>query len=159
MIWEAALLVQDSQGYPLLVTAAVVQQENRFLVTQRPAGRDLAGLWEFPGGKLDPDESPEAALARELQEELDVEAAVGAICSVVYHRYTGAKVVLLLAYYCRISGEPRSMEGQAVRWVSLDELRELPMPAADRPIVNQIIADASSVRRHAYPLGSGPQGG
>lgn len=139
-------LVAKSQGYPLLVTAAVAQRERRILVAQRPAGRDLAGLWEFPGGKIDPGESPEEALGRELEEELGVRAAVGAICSVVYHRYSDEKVILLLAYYCHLEGEPQSLEGQAIRWVSLEELAALAMPAADRPIVAQIIADKSSAR-------------
>ncbi|MGE5652797.1 MAG: (deoxy)nucleoside triphosphate pyrophosphohydrolase [Bacillota bacterium] len=134
----------NEQGYPVLVTAAIAQREKRILVAQRPAGRDLAGLWEFPGGKVDPGESPEAALARELQEELGVVASIGPICSVVYHRYSATKVILLLAYYCHIEGEPRSMEGQEIRWVSLDELKTMAMPAADRPIVEQIVADTRS---------------
>ncbi len=142
---------QIAQGYPLLVTAAVVQRENHILVAQRPAGRDLAGLWEFPGGKVDPGESPEEALARELQEELGFDATIGPICQVVYHRYSAAKVILLLAYYCRTSEEPQSLEGQAFRWVSHDELKKLAMPAADRPIVDQILADLGSSRWSSAP--------
>lgn len=135
----------NPRGYPILVTAAVAQRNNCILMTQRPAGRDLAGLWEFPGGKIEPDESPEGALVRELYEELGVEATVGPICSVVHHRYSEEKVVLLLAYYCHLKGEPQSLEGQAIRWVEIGELGELSIPAADRPIVDQIIA--KSIRR------------
>ena len=131
---------RDKSDYPIIVTAAVIRRGNKVLVARREGG-DLAGRWEFPGGKLEPGESPEACLAREIKEELDLEVRVGDIFAVVYHRYqTGP--ILLLAYECVpvAAGRPeetlRSRDG--VRWVSPEELTRLDLAPADVPIAAKL---------------------
>jgi 8-oxo-dGTP diphosphatase len=121
----------------LIVAAALIDGKGRLLLQQRPAGKTMAGLWEFPGGKIEPDETPEEALARELAEELGiavatVDLAAGAFSS----EALGERHLLLLLYLCRAwTGEPQALEGGALRWVDLGELDDLPMPPADRPLI------------------------
>jgi 8-oxo-dGTP diphosphatase len=120
-----------------VVCAALVDAENRVLLAQRPPGKSMAGLWEFPGGKLMPGETPEAALIRELDEELGVVVAPGAVIPLTFasHAYETFHVVLLL-YVCRHwEGTPSPREGQTLTWVTKDELGDYPMPPADRPLV------------------------
>jgi len=118
----------------IVVLAAVVERDGRLLITRRLAGTHLPGYWEFPGGKCEPDESHEACLARELKEELDVEADVGAEILTTEHAYPARKVRLHFRW-CRIHGEPRAMLGQEIRWVSREGLRELQFPDADRELL------------------------
>ena len=92
-----------SEQLPIVVTAGVVVRNGSILVARRKSGSHLEGLWEFPGGKLEPNESPEECLAREFKEELGVEISVDRISEVVFHRYP-EKTVLLLFYSCRIIG-------------------------------------------------------
>ena len=96
-------------GYPLIVTAGVIRSDDTVLIARRESG-PLAGRWEFPGGKLEPGESPEACLARELQEELGLEVQVGDIFAVVYHEYPSGPI-LLLAYACRLPEDGASSPG------------------------------------------------
>lgn len=123
-------------GFPVLeVVAAVVERDGRYLVTQRSPGRHLAGLWEFPGGKRKPGENLEDALRRELVEELGVEARVGERLLIVPWSYPETRVVLHF-FRCDIGDQPvLSREGQAIRWVTPDELATLPLPPADAPLV------------------------
>lgn len=123
----------------IVVVAGVCRRDGRILVAQRPVGKHLDGLWEFPGGKVEPDEDPRAALAREFDEELGVVVTRAEAWRFVWHAYP-ERTVLLLFYDVDLGGEPRAREGNPVRWVTPAELAELPVPAADRPIVDALCA-------------------
>lgn len=117
----------------VLVVAAVVVREDRVLLSRRPPGKHLAGLWEFPGGKIEAWESPEEALIREVREELALEVEAPRPFAFVHHDYP-EKRILLLAYRCDARGEPASGELEW-RWQPVSELDPRSMPAADAPIV------------------------
>lgn len=126
-------------GPPLLLVAAcaLVDADNRILVARRPPGKPMAGLWEFPGGKLLPGETPEACLVRELAEELGVLVEPPCLAPLTFasHAYEAFHLLMPL-YVCRVwTGEPVSREGQAIRWLRPRALRELPMPPADVPLI------------------------
>jgi mutator protein MutT len=126
----------------IVVLAAIVEDDNgRLLITRRLDGTHLAGLWEFPGGKCEPDESHEGCLARELAEELGVEAIVGDELLVTEHDYVD-RVIRLHFRWCRISGEPRPLLGQEIRWVQRYELRTLEFPPADRELIGLLATSA-----------------
>jgi 8-oxo-dGTP diphosphatase len=116
------------------VVAAVIERDDRFLLTLRPAGTHLAGHWEFPGGKCLPHETHAEALRRELHEELDIVAAVGECLHQVTHRYAD-RVVALHFYHCEFEGEAKPMIGQDMRWVARAELAALPFPEADSALI------------------------
>lgn len=118
----------------ILVAAAVVERAGRFLVTRRPAGVHLAGHWEFPGGKCDPGETLPSCLARELREELNVEATVGGELLSVAHDYPDRRVELHFLR-CDIHVEPVPQLGQEMRWVPREELRTLEFPPADDELI------------------------
>jgi 8-oxo-dGTP diphosphatase len=120
-----------------VVAAAILNEDDLILVAQRAPGTPLAGLWEFPGGKIEPGETPEAALIRELAEELAIVVEPNTLVPLgfVSHAYPDFHLVMLL-YICRIwTGIPHGVEGQPLRWVPLATLADLPMPPADRPLV------------------------
>lgn len=117
-----------------VVVAAVIEDRHGFLVTRRPPGTHLAGMWEFPGGKIDPDESHDAALRRELREELGVDADVGELVHATTHAYPDVTVALYF-YRCRLVGEPRPLLGQEMRWVARGELAALGFPPADTELI------------------------
>lgn len=119
----------------LTVVAAVVEQDGRFLLTRRLTGTHLGGMWEFPGGKVHDDETHEAALRREMLEELAVEAEVGPRLFETSHDY-GDRRVLLHFYACSLSGTPQPMLGQAMAWVAKNDLRTLELPEADRGLID-----------------------
>ncbi len=121
----------------LVVACALVDADGRVLVARRPEGRPLAGLWEFPGGKLRPGESPEAALVRELREELGIDTEESCLAPLTFasHRYPDHHLLMPL-FVCRVwRGIARPREGQELRWVRPGELARLPMPPADAPLV------------------------
>jgi mutator protein MutT len=120
--------------------AAVIERDGRFLVTRRLEGTHLSGYWEFPGGKCDPDETPEACLARELREELGIDAQIGNEIVVTEHTYP-ERTVRLHFRRCEITGEPRPLLNQEMRWVSRDEMRTLPFPDADRKLIELLTED------------------
>ena len=123
---------------PVVVAAAVVIDGDRVLLTQRPSGTHLAGAWEFPGGKLEDDESPAAALVRELREELGVESEVGAVLDVTWWRYP-TKSVLLLFYRTRIVSGTIAHLGVADHvWARREELDRYAFPAADEAVLGKI---------------------
>ena len=122
---------------PVIVVAAVIEDGEAFLLTLRPAGTHLEGHWEFPGGKCHDDEAHDAALRRELREELDVEATVGERVHQVTHAYPD-KTVELHFYRCTLRGTPRPLIGQQMRWVRRDELSALPFPEADADLIRQL---------------------
>lgn len=115
--------------------------EGRILLAQRPAGKHLAGTWEFPGGKREDGESAPVALARELAEELGIRVESASPWLTLTHRYPEIVVRLQLYTVDTWHGRPRGLEGQPLRWVTNAEMRALPMPAADRPIVRALSID------------------
>ena len=128
---------------PLLVAAAaLVDADGRLLVQQRPAGKPMAGLWEFPGGKVEAGETPEAALVGELAEELDLETQTACLAPAAFaSEPLEDRHLLLLLYICRRwQGVPRAIEGGAICWVRPAELHGLAMPPADRPLVGLLDA-------------------
>jgi 8-oxo-dGTP diphosphatase len=125
------------------VVAGVIRDaRGRVLLARRTEGRDLSGLWEFPGGKVEPGETPEAALARELHEELGIEAAVGARLIDVPQRYPHKRLRLDVRDIAAWSGTPRGLDGQALAWVPPRKLADYPMPPADRPVVAALLQPA-----------------
>lgn len=119
---------------PLIVLAAVIERDGHFLLTRRLKGTHLAGTWEFPGGKCDPDESHEACLARELWEELAVRAIIGDEIFTVDHAYP-ERTVQLHFRRATLLGEPSPQLGQQMQWVARSELQSLELPEADQGLV------------------------
>jgi len=123
---------------PLLVTAAVVFDGEKVLLTRRPDDKRHPGFWEFPGGKVDPGESPEQALCREMREELDVEVRVSGIYEVVFYRYEWGSV-LILAYQCELLTDTLRDLGVAEhRWVLPREMVNFNILPADQPIIDRL---------------------
>lgn len=125
-----------------VVAAALVDADGRVLVAQRPEGKHMAGLWEFPGGKVDPGELPEYALIRELEEELGIETRTGCLTpgGFVSHSYETFHIVMPL-FICRNwLGDVEAREHAALKWVRPQELFQLDMPKADRPLLYQLAA-------------------
>jgi 8-oxo-dGTP diphosphatase len=121
----------------LVVAVALVDVDGRVLLAQRPEGKPLAGLWEFPGGKVHADEIPEAALIRELKEELGVDTAASCLAPFTFasHEYESFHLLMPL-YVCRKwSGTPVPHEGQRLAWVRPRQMADYPMPPADKPLV------------------------
>lgn len=123
---------------PLIVVAAVTLRDGKVMICQRKPEAHNGLKWEFPGGKLEDGESPEAALARELKEELDVRCEVGRVCDAVYYRYP-ERDVLVLFYLCRIDGEPRTLDCNAIAWVAFEELKAYDFAGADRVFVERLL--------------------
>lgn len=127
-----------AEHVPLIVTAGVVIRDNNVLVAKRNAGSHLEGLWEFPGGKLEPNESPQECLAREFHEELGVDIEVRSILEVVFHRYP-EKTVLLLFYACELrGGEPKPLDVAELAWIPKADLLQLEWVPADIPFVRRL---------------------
>ena len=120
-----------------MVAAALADGEGRVLLQKRAPGRSMAGLWEFPGGKVEPDERPEAALARELEEELGISVDTADLSPAAFASAdNGGRHMLLLLYLCREwRGEPRALDAEALAWVRPADMRALPMPPADEPLI------------------------
>jgi 8-oxo-dGTP diphosphatase len=125
----------------LVVAAALIDPDGRVLIAQRPAGKQLAGLWEFPGGKLDAGERPEMALIRELHEELGitVEEACLAPLTFASHAYPDFHLLMPLYICRRWRGLVAAREAQALKWVRPQNLRDYPMPPADAPLIPPLI--------------------
>ena len=121
----------------LVVAVALVDADKRVLLSQRPEGKALAGLWEFPGGKLDPGERPEAALIRELKEELGITVKEPCLAPLTFASHAYPEFHLLMPLYIcrRWEGTPQGMEGQNLAWVRVNEMRNYPMPPADEPLI------------------------
>ncbi|HEY4529491.1 MAG TPA: 8-oxo-dGTP diphosphatase MutT [Luteimonas sp.] len=118
-----------------VLAAVITDARGRVLLTRRTEGRDLAGLWEFPGGKQEPGETPEQALARELEEELGIQACIGEHLITVPQRYPTKRLRLEVRHVGRWTGVPRGREGQALAWVPPHKLASYAMPPADTPVV------------------------
>ena len=125
----------------IVVAAAVIERNGRFLVTRRQPGVHLEGHWEFPGGKCEPDESLPTCAARELREELNVSVRVGAELMVTAHDYLDRRVELHFLT-CEIDGEPVPQLGQEMRWATKRDLSELPFPPADAELIRWLTRGA-----------------
>jgi 8-oxo-dGTP diphosphatase len=121
----------------LVVACALIDPAGKILLARRPEGKKLAGLWEFPGGKINPGETPEAALVRELHEELGIKVEPRNLAPFVFasHAYETFHLLMPLYFCRRWAGAPKPREGQALAWVAPDRLAEYPMPPADRPLI------------------------
>lgn len=125
-----------------VVAVALVDLDGRVLVQQRPAGKPMAGLWEFPGGKIDAGETPEAALVRELDEELGIEVTHACLAPAAFaSEPLGGRHLILLLYVCRKwAGIPEARHAKALKWVYPAQLHSLDMPPADRPLIGLLEA-------------------
>lgn len=133
-----------------VVAAALIDDRGRVLLTQRPEGSHLAGTWEFPGGKREPEEGDREALARELSEELDVDADIGELVGQIEHAYERFVVDLRLFAGVIRAGAPRAVQVADLRWVFVHEMRSLPMPPADGPLIDALEAFlARSTKTHS----------
>jgi mutator protein MutT len=119
------------------VVAAVIEEKDRFLLTRRQAGTHLEGLWEFPGGKIDARETHGEALRREIREELDTSIEVDELVFEVTHDYDD-RTIALYFYRCRLTGTPRPLLGQEMRWVPRGELAALGFPRADEDLIRRL---------------------
>ena len=126
-----------SKPIVLVSAVALIDVDGRVLLAQRPEGKSLAGLWEFPGGKVEADETPEEALIRELQEELGINTWSSCLAPLTFASHSYEKFHLLMPLFAcrRWEGTPMSNEGQALKWVKASELKDYPMPPADIPLI------------------------
>ena len=128
---------------PIVLVAAValIDADNRVLIAQRPQGKQLAGLWEFPGGKLNAGERPEAALIRELAEELGITVKEACLAPLTFASHAYPEFHLLMPLYIcrRWEGFVSPREGQALKWVKANALRDYPMPPADAPLIPALL--------------------
>jgi 8-oxo-dGTP diphosphatase len=134
---EAEPTPDGSKPIVLVAACALIDPDTRILLARRPEGKKMAGLWEFPGGKLDPGETPEQALIRELKEELDIDVAANCLAPFTFASHEYARFHLLMPLFlCRKwKGSPNPREGQTLAWVRPDQLASYPMPPADLPLV------------------------
>jgi len=134
---EAAVPDQGTPPLLLVAACALIDSDGRVLLARRPEGKRMAGLWEFPGGKLDAGETPEAALIRELKEELGIDVTAGCLAPFAFASHAYERFHLLMPLYLcrRWKGVPRAREGQTLTWVRPEKLAEYPMPPADKPLI------------------------
>lgn len=125
----------------LVVACALLDADNRVLIARRPEGKAMAGLWEFPGGKVEDGESPEAALIRELGEELGVNVTKACLAPLTFasHDYESFHLLMPLFVCRRWTGIAEAREGQTLRWVRPSNLREFAMPPADEPLISSLM--------------------
>ena len=135
------LQTQTARKLLIVVACALVDADNRVLIAQRPEGKSMAGLWEFPGGKIEQGETPEAALVRELQEELSIETKPACLAPLSFasHAYDDFDLLMPLYICRRFWGTPQPLEGQSLKWVRAKNLRDYPMPPADEPLIAALI--------------------
>jgi 8-oxo-dGTP diphosphatase len=121
----------------LVSAVALIDPDGRVLLAQRPDGKSMAGLWEFPGGKIEPGETPEAALIRELQEELGIETWQSCLAPLAFasHSYDDFHLLMPLFACRKWQGTPVSKENQALKWVRPPDMQKYPMPPADLPLI------------------------
>jgi 8-oxo-dGTP diphosphatase len=121
----------------LVAACALVDADGRVLIAQRPPGKPMAGLWEFPGGKIEPGETPEETLVRELHEELGIETKTACLAPLTFasHAYDSFHLLMPLFVCRRFWGIPQPKEGQVLKWVRPKAMRDYPMPPADEPLI------------------------
>ena len=137
-----------------VVCGILMDRQGRYLACRRPRGKHLGGLWEFPGGKVDPGEAPERALVRELYEELGNEVPVGSALAAVAWKYDLGEI-RLLPYFCTMRDDqtPRAIEHEALIWCAPENFGTLSWAAADLPVLDQILAMGFSIESAAPPNG------
>ena len=125
----------------LVVAVALIDADGRILLAQRPPGKSMAGLWEFPGGKIEPGERPEDTLIRELHEELGIEVKAACLAPLTFasHAYEDFHLLMPLYVCRRWTGNVQGREGQSLKWVRPRNLRDYPMPPADEPLIPHLI--------------------
>ncbi|MER9404541.1 8-oxo-dGTP diphosphatase MutT [Mesorhizobium caraganae] len=125
----------------LVAACALVDTDGRVLLAQRPEGKQLAGLWEFPGGKVEPGETPEQCLIRELQEEIGIETDIPCLAPLTFasHSYDDFHLLMPLFVCRRFRGIAQPKEGQVLKWVRPKQMRDYPMPPADAPLIQFLI--------------------
>jgi 8-oxo-dGTP diphosphatase len=137
------MILTKSEVKPLLLVAAcaLVDADGRVLLAQRPEGKPMAGLWEFPGGKVEAGETPEDTLIRELAEELGIEVKAACLAPLTFasHGYDAMHLLMPLYVCRRWEGMVKPLEGQKLAWVEPKRLRTYPMPAADEPLIPALI--------------------
>ncbi|HCL64183.1 MAG TPA: 8-oxo-dGTP diphosphatase MutT [Rhizobium sp.] len=128
---------EDTKPILLVAACALVDADGRVLLAQRPEGKTLAGLWEFPGGKVEAGETPEETLIRELEEELGITTRAPCLAPLTFasHSYESFHLLMPLFICRRFEGFAHGREGQAIRWVRPQALRDYPMPPADEPLI------------------------
>ncbi|AQZ53117.1 8-oxo-dGTP diphosphatase MutT [Martelella mediterranea] len=130
-------MTDGSKRLLLVAACALIDTDGRILLAQRPEGKTLAGLWEFPGGKVEQGETPEACLIREMEEELGITTKVACLAPLTFasHTYDDFHLLMPLFVCRRYQGIPEGQEGQAIKWVRAKDLRDYPMPPADEPLI------------------------
>ena len=125
----------------LVVACALIDADNRVLIAQRPEGKAMSGLWEFPGGKIEPGERPEATLIRELHEELGITVREACLAPLTFasHAYDSFHLLMPLFICRRWEGDMAAREGQKLAWVRVNKLRDYPMPPADIPLIPPLL--------------------
>jgi 8-oxo-dGTP diphosphatase len=125
----------------LVAACALIDADGRVLLAQRPEGKQLAGLWEFPGGKVEPGETPEQCLIRELDEEIGIETEIPCLAPLAFasHSYDDFHLLMPLFVCRRFRGIAQPREGQALKWVRPRQMRDYPMPPADAPLIQFLI--------------------
>jgi len=135
------VLKPDGRRLVLVAACALIDADGRVLIAQRPQGKQLAGLWEFPGGKVEPGETPEECLIRELREEIGIETKVACLAPLTFasHSYDDFHLLMPLYVCRRFEGIAMPMEGQKLKWVRPRQMRDYPMPPADAPLIPALI--------------------
>jgi 8-oxo-dGTP diphosphatase len=134
--------VQAPLKLTLVVACALLDADKRVLIAQRPEGKALAGLWEFPGGKVEPGERPEQTLIRELHEEIGIRVSEACLAPLTFasHAYDDFHLLMPLYVCRRWDGNVRAQEGQELAWVLPNRLKDYPMPPADVPLISHLTA-------------------
>ena len=131
----------SKSGIVLVAACALVDTDGRVLIAQRPPGKSMAGLWEFPGGKVEPGETPEETVIRELEEELGITTKPSCLAPLTFasHGYEDFHLLMPLYVCRRFWGSAQAREGQTLKWVRPRNLRDYPMPAADEPLIPYLV--------------------